>query len=84
MNHSAREIQDWMAGRLSRLTGVAPEELDPREDIRRYGLDSVALVVFTTDLEAWLGYRFEGNPLEDHTTLESLAAFLAEQTPRGA
>jgi acyl carrier protein len=73
-----------MIKRLSRLTGVPPEEVDPREPIRRYGLDSVALVVFTTDLEAWLAYRFQGNPLEDHPTLEALAAFLAEQTPKGA
>jgi acyl carrier protein len=73
-----------MADRLSRLTGVPAPELDPREPIRRYGLDSVALVAFATDLEEWLGYRFHGNPLDEHPTLESLAAFLAKETARGA
>jgi acyl carrier protein len=73
-----------MADRLSRLTGVPAAELDPREPIRRYGLDSVALVAFATDLEEWLGYRFHGNPLDEHPTLEALAAFLAEETAKGA
>jgi acyl carrier protein len=84
VSRSAREIQEWMADRLSRLTGVAPQEMDPREPIRRYGLDSVALVAFAMDLEEWLGYRFRGNPLDDHPTMEALAAFLAEETAKGA
>jgi acyl carrier protein len=84
VSRSAREIQEWMTGRLSRLTGVAPQEMNPREPIRRYGLDSVALVAFATDLEEWLGYRFRGNPLDDHPTMEALAAFLAEETAKGA
>jgi acyl carrier protein len=83
VNHSAQQIQDWMIDRLSRLIRVAPGEIDPREAIRRYGLDSVALVTFVTDLEKWLGYHFSGNPLDaldDYPTLEALAVFLAEQT----
>jgi acyl carrier protein len=73
-----------MADCLSRLIGVPAAELDPREPIRRYGLDSVALVAFATDLEEWLGYRFHANPLDEHPTLEALAAFLAEETAKGA
>jgi acyl carrier protein len=84
VSRSAREIQEWMTDRLSRLTGVAPQEMDPREPMRRYGLDSVALVAFATDLEEWLGYRFRSNPLDDHPTMEALAAFLAVETAKGA
>jgi acyl carrier protein len=82
VSRSAQQIQDWMLDRLGRLIRVAPGEIDPREPIRRYGLDSVALVTFITDLETWLGYRFDGNPLDaldDYPTLEALAAFLVEQ-----
>jgi acyl carrier protein len=80
VSRSAQEIQDWMAARLSRLTGVTPSEIDPHEPVPRYGLDSVALVAFVADLEDWLGYHFGANPLNDHPTLAALAAFLAAQT----
>jgi acyl carrier protein len=82
VSRSAEEIQAWMIDRLSRLLRIAPGELDPREPIVRYGLDSVALVAFAGDLEEWLGYRFDGNPLEDHPTIEALAAFLAAETAK--
>jgi acyl carrier protein len=84
VSRSAQEIQAWMIDRLARLTGLAPPELDPREPIQRYGLDSVALVAFATDLEEWVGYRFRSNPLEDHPTVEALAAFLADEMAKAA
>jgi acyl carrier protein len=74
-----------MIDRFSRLLHTAPEQIDPLEAIRRYGLDSVALVTFITDLEKWLGYSFEGNPLDaldDYPTLSALALYLAEQTAK--
>ena len=83
MTPSAEEIQDWIAARVSSVTGVAPQEIDVREPLPRYGLDSVAVVALVADLETWLGYRFRENPLDEHPTVESLARFLAEQTARG-
>lgn len=80
MSRSAQQIQDWMTNRLSQLLGATPREIDPHEPIRRYGLDSVTLVAFISDLEEWLGYRFHSNPLTEDSTLETLAAFLAKQT----
>ncbi|HEY7424843.1 MAG TPA: acyl carrier protein [Gemmataceae bacterium] len=83
MSRSPQQIQDWMLDQLHRVLQLAPGEIDPREPIDRYGIDSVALVAFITNLEKWLGYRFHGNPLDvldDYPTLEALAAFLAKQT----
>jgi acyl carrier protein len=82
MSVSAEAIQDWIVARVSKLTGVAPEEIDPREPVSRYGLDSMAVVVLATDLEEWLGYRFHDNPLNDYPTIEALSRFLAEQVTR--
>jgi acyl carrier protein len=79
VSRSAEEIQAWIIDRLGGLTGLAPAEIDPRAPLRRFGLDSVMLVSFATDLEEWLGYRFHSNPLDDHPTIEALAAFLAEE-----
>lgn len=69
-----------MMNRLCQLMEVPPQEIDPREPIRRYGIDSVTLVAFIADLEEWLGYRFSSNPLTEDSTLETLATFLAKQT----
>ena len=80
MSRSAEEIRDWIVGRVSELTEIPPAEIDARQPVMSYGLDSVALVRLASDLETWLGYRFRENPLEAHPTIEALARFLAEQT----
>lgn len=79
MTHSAQEIEHWLVTRLSTLTGLAPEEIRVNEPVIRLGLDSVAVVTLATELEAWLGYRFRTNPLDDHPTIKALARFLAQQ-----
>jgi acyl carrier protein len=80
VNRSAQEIQDWLVARISALTRVPPEQINVHEPYLRYGLDSVAVVALAADLEAWLGYRFRSNPVEEHPTVASLAQFLAEET----
>ena len=83
MSRSAQEIQEWIIGRVSSLTSIPSAEIDPRESVLRYGLDSVAVIALVADLETWLGYRFRENPLEAHPTIASLAQFLAEQVSHG-
>jgi acyl carrier protein len=80
MTRSRHEIQDWLIARVSNLTGIAAEEIDVSEPFYCYGLDSVVVVTLLADLQTWLGHRLRDNPLDDHTTLEALAVFLAEQT----
>lgn len=82
MSRSAQEIQEWMIDRLSRLTGTARPEIDPAKPIQNCGLDSVAQVVFITELEAWLDYRFQGHAMNTLTSVEMLAAFLAKETQK--
>lgn len=77
MNRSVQEIQDWLVGRISSLTGLAPDAIDVDEPYYRHGLDSVTMVLIFTDLETWLGCRFHENPLPEHPTIASLAHFLA-------
>jgi myxalamid-type polyketide synthase MxaF len=80
MTRSVQEIQDWIVARVAALTGVPAGEIDVRESLLRYGLDSVAVVALAADLETWLGYRFRENPFDAHPTVADLARFLAEQT----
>lgn len=80
MTRSAQEIQDWIVRRVSGLTGIAPDQIDVREPVLRYGLDSVALVSFAADLEDWLGVRLRENPLDKYPTIEALSRFLHQLT----
>lgn len=79
MTHTADEIRDWLVARVSTLTGLPPEEVDPDAPLTRHGLDSVALIALVGEFERWLGYRFRENPLDRHPTISALAQFLASQ-----
>ena len=79
MTVSAEEIESWLVGRISRASEVAPEDVDRLAPLTSHGLDSVALIALAADLEKWLGYRFRENPLDPHTTIQSLAHFLATE-----
>ncbi len=70
---SADEIQQWIVVRLARLLEVAPGEIDLHAPLVRYGLDSVQLVLFVTDLEQWTGVKFTHNPVDEQSTIHSLA-----------
>lgn len=79
MTPTAEEIQNWIVARISALTGLPREQIDPKEDMFRYGLDSIAVLKVATDLENWLGFRFKENPVEAFFTISDLARYLAEQ-----
>jgi acyl carrier protein len=82
MRRSAEEIQDWLVERLGRATGIPCPEIDPRQPLLSYGLDSMAVLALTADLGNWIGYQFHEDPLDEYPTIEALAAFLAEETAR--
>jgi acyl carrier protein len=82
MTPTAEKIQQWIVDRVSLATNVPPVEVDPRDPLTRYGLDSVALIAMAADLETWLGYQFRENPVDAHPTIESLARFLAAEVAR--
>lgn len=78
MSRSVAEIQDWLVTRISTVTGVPADEINVGEPVRRYGLDSVAVVTMIADLETWLGVRLRENPLDEHPTVAALAQYLAQ------
>jgi acyl carrier protein len=71
------EIQQWILQRLARVLEVSPQEVDPDEPLARFGLDSVQLVLFVTDLEQWLGRTLQRNPLNEHASIRQLCEQLA-------
>jgi acyl carrier protein len=72
------EIRAWLIQRLAKLASLAPERVDPAEEIRTYGVSSVRLTQMSGDLEDFTGARVDPAVFWDHPTIDALSAHLAE------
>ncbi len=70
-----QEIEQWIVERIRSRLG--DEEIDVDAPLMGYGLDSMQVVALATELEEYLGFRFNENPLLDHPTIDALSQHLA-------
>jgi acyl carrier protein len=73
------EVLSWLAHRFAEWLKLDPEEIDARQPISQYGLDSISAVTLSVYLEEELGVKLDTALLWDHPTLESLALHLTEK-----
>lgn len=73
----ADEIQAWLVARLSRQLRIGPDELNVREPLASYGLDSRAALSLSGEMEEWLGRRLSPTLVWDYPTIEEIALHLA-------
>jgi acyl carrier protein len=71
---SAVGVQSWMVNRMAEELRVDRDLIKADQPIMSLGIDSVQLVTILTQLEDWAGVRFDGNPLEQYSTIDELAA----------
>jgi acyl-CoA synthetase (AMP-forming)/AMP-acid ligase II/acyl carrier protein len=77
----AQAIQDWLVSKITDYLKVNSHEIDVHSiDVRKpldnYGLDSVAVMDISYQLENWLGCRISPTVLYDYPTIEELAKHL--------
>ena len=72
------EVLNWLTLKFADWLEVSPDELDPRQPISSYGLDSISAVTLSVQLEEELGVELETAVLWERPTLESLAEHLTE------
>ncbi|NEP61535.1 MAG: AMP-binding protein, partial [Symploca sp. SIO2G7] len=72
-------IQTWLIDRIAEQLGINPSEIDIREPFARYGLDSVAAVRLSGELEEWLGRKLAPTLVYDYPTIEALARHLSSE-----
>jgi len=78
------DIEAWLVANISTRTSVARAQIDLREPFAAYGLDSMAVVSLSGQLEAALGRKLSPTLAYDFPTVESLARHLAgEISPVG-
>ena len=79
-NKQQTTIENWLIERISRSTGISPQEINVRETFAHYGLDSVQAVRLSAELEDWLECKLAPTLAYDYPTIESLAQYLGELT----
>jgi acyl carrier protein len=69
-------IEIWLIERIAVLVGVAPNQLDTALPFAAFGLDSVAAVGLSGELEDWLDVELPATILWDYPTIAALAEYL--------
>jgi acyl carrier protein len=73
------EIQKWLVSYVAQLLNISEKEIDVTVSFDRYGLDSLAAVNLSSNLEKWLGCEIDPTILYDYPTIKDLAQYLAEE-----
>ncbi|HAE46856.1 acyl carrier protein [Tistrella mobilis] len=73
----AAAIEAWLVDYLADRLGRDRSEIRRTERFERMGVDSLAVVSMTGELEEWLGRKVEPTLAYDHPTVQDLAAALA-------
>jgi acyl carrier protein len=75
---TVEDIEEWIVAYLSRLLEVPPDRISTRVSFSRYGLDSSASILMTSELGDWLGRELDPTINYSYPTIAALARHLAE------
>lgn len=73
----AEQIQAWLVTKISKQIGISTDDINVREPLASYGLDSRAALALSGDLEDWLGRKLSPTLVWDYPTIEAIADHLA-------
>jgi len=73
----ALEIERWLRQRIAEKLNIAADEIDPRETLARYGVDSALAAELVDELERFLDLRLDTTISYDHPTIVGLSRALA-------
>lgn len=76
---SARSIRDWLVASIAERLQLPPEQVDVREPMTRYGLDSVSAVNLAESLERLLGRKLSPTIAFDYPSIEALSQHLGQE-----
>lgn len=76
---NAAVIQGWLVSKFAELMKIQPEQIDVKEPLQSYGLDSVTAVDLVGEIEDRLGRKLPATLAYKYPTIEDLANHLAEE-----
>ncbi|MDM8558776.1 amino acid adenylation domain-containing protein [Candidatus Parabeggiatoa sp. HSG14] len=74
-------IQTWLLTKLSQKLNIAVSEIDIREPLARYGLDSMTAVSLSGELESKLGRSLSPTLIYDYPNIQVLSQYLIGKSP---
>ena len=77
---SSDAIESWLATRLSQQMKIDLSQIDVSAPFDHFGLDSLAAVQLSGELEIWLGRNVSPTLVYEYPTVKSLARHLAGKT----
>ncbi len=80
VRRSQQDIERWLTQWLIREAHIPPEAVQLRKPFADFGLDSTTVIMLVSDLEEFLGHRFESTLAWDYPTIVSMADFLANHS----
>ncbi|MFE8599887.1 condensation domain-containing protein [Archangium violaceum] len=81
---SPEALEAWLRTRFARRLRMQPEQLDVHEPLTRYGLDSLAAVEFSHEVEKGLGLSLPMEVVLSGPSLAQLVERLSSQAPRAS
>ncbi|WP_233220119.1 AMP-binding protein, partial [Pleurocapsa sp. CCALA 161] len=77
-NQKQIEIQNWLRENLAQRLGLPISQIDVKESFASTGLNSMAAVALSADLEDWLEIKLSPTIVYDYPNIVELAAYLAD------
>ena len=81
--HTIEDLTAWLIERVSVYLQRPPEEIDPREPLAEYGLDSVAALSLCGDVEEDFDLVLDPTTAWDYPTVNAFAGFVLKQLTDG-
>ncbi|MEH2257345.1 thioester reductase domain-containing protein [Nostoc sp.] len=81
---TADDIQIFLVSNLAKLLKVTTDEIDVKEHLENYGLDSAQAMVLVSNLEKLLGFQPSPLLLWHYPNIEALSQRLAEEVQEGS
>lgn len=77
--HSVNAIKSWLTSEIQDLLSVDAGDLAVDKPLADYGLSSMTGMILSGSIEDWLDIRLDPSVAWEYPTIESLAAYLADE-----
>ncbi len=71
-------VESWMVAYMADLLDIPEHEVDVTRPFDHFGLDSVAAVVFASDLEKWLGIDLDTSLMIENENIQLVVQYIRE------
>jgi acyl carrier protein len=79
-SHTAEEIKAWLVAHISEQLGVEPDDIDIRQSLDSYGLESAQAMILVSKAEKLFGFELSPILLWHYPTIETLSERLAKES----